>query len=102
MHPPDNELYPIGTNILNNKIMSYILDTKYYLSTEGYSFMYREDRYDKNTIHVEMFRDGEKVHKQMAKSINYGVDKTHHQIINELESKIMLNQLDPTGLKQTV
>lgn len=82
--------------------MTYQLDKTYYLSTEGYQFRYRIDRYSATTTHVELFKDGNLIHKQMARSFGYGVDKTHTQIINELESKILLNQLDSTGLKQTV
>lgn len=82
--------------------MTYQLDKTYYLSTEGYQFRYRTDRYSASTTHVELFKDGNLVHKQMAKSLSYGVDKTHTQIINELESKVALNRLDPTGLKQPV
>lgn len=79
-----------------------ILGKKFFLSTDGYSFHYRQDRYSRNTIHVEMFRNSEIVHKQMAQSITYGVDMSHSQVINELEAKITLGQLDPTGLKQVV
>lgn len=83
--------------------MDYKLNQTYHLSTEGYSFSYRQDKYNPMTIHVEMFNDaGEKVHKQMAESKDYGISKSHHEIINELEVKIMLNKLDKTGLKQTV
>lgn len=83
-------------------MMDYKLNTTYRLSTDGYSFRYRQDRYNPNTIHVEMFNNGDLVHKQMATADRYGIDKNHHEIINELESKITLNQLDPTGLKQPV
>lgn len=83
--------------------MDFIIGKTYHLSTDGYSFSYRHDKYNPMTIHVEMFNDdGEIVHKQMAYSVDYGVNKSHHDIINELEVKIMLKELDPTGLKQRV
>lgn len=82
--------------------MKYELNKNYYLSTDGYRFTYRQDKYNPSTIHVEMFKSGEKVHKQIAASDTYGINKDHHEVINELESKIALNQLDPTGLKQII
>lgn len=82
--------------------MNYKLDTNYYLSTEGYVFRYRTDRYDPTTTHVELFKAGEVVHKQIAKSARYGIDHSHGQIINALEAKITMGHLDPTGLKQYV
>lgn len=82
--------------------MDFELDKTYWLSTDGFTFRYRKDRYNPMTVHVELFKNGDVVHKQMAKSADYGVSKSHHEIINELEAKILLNQLDRTGLKQTV
>jgi len=76
--------------------------TDYYLSTEGYTFRYRKDKYDPFTTHVEMFKEGVIVHKQMSESKNYGVYMNHHDVVNTLEALIMLNQLDPTGLKQII
>lgn len=74
---------------------------KYWLSTEGYSFHYRPDRYNPQMMtHVEMFKDGNVVHKICSKG--YGKEMTHHEVINALEVAIQLNQLDPTGLKQLV
>lgn len=82
--------------------MDYKLNNPYHLSTDGYTFKYRLDRYNPMTVHVELFKKGEVVHKQMAKSKDYNVDLTHHQIINTLEALISLNELDATGLKQRV
>lgn len=81
--------------------MDYELNKMYYLSSDGYSFKYRRDKYSPMLIHVEMFKNGKVCHKQIS-SGGYGIDLTHSQIINELEAKISLKQLDPTGLKQTV
>lgn len=77
-------------------------NTTYYLSTDGYNFKYRPDRYDPTTIHVEMFKEGNLVHKQIAHSELHKVSFDHHQVINQLEAKISLGELDPTGLKQIV
>ena len=74
----------------------------YHLSTEGYSFKYREDRYDRHITHVEMFNDGNVVHKIISSSIRHKVEMSHGQVINALEAAISLNELDPTGLKQVV
>lgn len=78
-----------------------VLDRFFFLSTDGYKFKYRHDRYDRQLIHVEMFKDGEIVHKQIAYG-GYGVSLTHAEVINLLEAKITLNTLDATGLKQIV
>ena len=77
-------------------------DKEYHLSTEGYSFKYRPDRYDPQTTHVEMFKDGKLVHKMMSESVRYKVKMNHLDVINELEAAIQLNELDSTGLKQIV
>lgn len=78
------------------------LDTFYYLSTDGYKFKYRRDRYTSSTIHVELFKDGAIVHKQMAVSVDYNINWSHHAIINTLEARIAFNELDRTGLKQII
>lgn len=83
--------------------IDYKLDTFYYLSTEGFKFKYRLDRYDRFITHVELFnQSGQVIHKEMAHSLRYNISKSHHQIINSLEARITLNELDPTGLKQEI
>lgn len=47
--------------------MDYVLNKMYWLSTGRYKFSYRKDRYNPNTIHVEMFFDGVVVHKTDGK-----------------------------------
>lgn len=78
------------------KAEDYELNKTYWLSTEGYSFRYRNDRYNDKIIHVEMLKDGVVVHKMQAQ------DSKHHDVINELEARITLNDLDPTGLNQFI
>jgi len=79
--------------------MDFKLNKTYYLPTDGYTIKYRQDNCNPLIIHVELFYE-QKVHKEMVKCVDYNIDKNHFQVINELESKILLNKLDPTGLNQ--
>ena len=80
--------------------MNITLDKTYFLSSDGFSFKYRVDRYNPNMVHVEMFHSNNVVHKICAKG--YGRKLQHHEVINALESAIQLKELDPTGLKQRI
>ena len=79
--------------------LDFELDRIYHLSS-GPPFKYRLDRYSPEIIHVEMFSGEKVIHKQIA--IGRGVNMTHHQVINALEAKLQLGQLDATGLLQII
>jgi len=68
---------------------------KYYLSTEGYYFMYRHDRNDKSILRATLYseNDGKPV-DDIRVSEGYGQpEKTHHQVINNFEAKITMGQI---------
>ena len=60
---------------------------KYYLSTEGYYFMYRHDVYNWDVMRVSLYADrsGERVDDIRVD------EKSRHDIINHFEASIMLN-----------
>ena len=68
---------------------------KYYLSTEGYYFMYRNDRNDNAVLRATLYR--EKNNEQVDDvrvSEGYGMPKkTHHDIINHFEARLTLKQI---------
>ena len=80
----------------------FVLNETFWLSTDNYSFHYRQDRYSPEIIHVELFNKNNLVHKQIVFSERYGIKLDHFQVINELESKILLNELNQNGLRQII
>lgn len=66
---------------------------QFYLSTEGYYFIYRQDKYDPLITRATLFNIvGNKV-DDIRVSAGYGQkEKTHFDVINEFESKITLNK----------
>jgi 23S rRNA-/tRNA-specific pseudouridylate synthase len=70
---------------------------KYWLSTEGLYFMYREDRYDPLAIRATLYaeKDNQQI-DDVRVSAGYGLPaKTHHQVINYFEARITLGQIKP-------
>lgn len=68
------------------------ISDKYYLSTEGYYFMYRHDKNDKSIWRATLYRDktNERV-DDVRVSEGYGIpEKSHHGIINYFEAKITM------------
>ena len=69
---------------------------KYYLSTEGYYFMYRPDKYDHEVLRATLYEDKNN-NKQLSDvrvSEEYGVPMLrHHQVINYFESQITLGRI---------
>lgn len=68
---------------------------KYYLSTEGYYFMYRHDKNDNSIMRATLYRDknNERV-DDVRVSEGYGQsEKTHHDIINYFETKLTLGHI---------
>lgn len=69
---------------------------RYYLSTEGFYFEYRADRYASGCIRAELFRtNGEKVLRSELNVLyeQYGIYLAHDQVINYYEAKISLGEI---------
>ena len=68
---------------------------KYYLSTEGYYFMYRHDKNDPSIWRVSLYSDrtNERV-DDLRVSEGYGIpEQTHHGVINHFEARLFLGQV---------
>jgi len=63
--------------------------TKWYLSTEGYYFKYREDRNDSNIIRATLYKtqdDSRVVDVRVSEALEWGIkEKSHHDLINYFE-----------------
>jgi len=68
---------------------------KYHLSTDGYYFKYRPDKFDPEIKRATLYRttNDERV-DDVRVSAGYGQpEKTHHQVINYFEARITLGQI---------
>lgn len=71
------------------------ISDKYYLSTEGFYFMYRHDKNDNSILRATLYRDktDERV-DDVRVSQGYGLpEKTHHNIINYFEARLTLGTI---------
>lgn len=67
---------------------------KFYLSTEGYYFMYRHDKYDNVIMRATLFnsKTSERV-DDVRVSDGYGlIEKTHTDVIDYFEARLLINQ----------
>jgi len=67
---------------------------KYHLSTEGYYFKYRYDKYDWVTVRATLYNDnGERVNdvRVSAGGIQEQEEKSHHDVINHFEVELICN-----------
>lgn len=60
------------------------LTNKFYLSTDGYFFFYRLDKYDKQKMRASLY---DKTGRVSDIGVN---DMTHHDVINCFEARITL------------
>lgn len=60
---------------------------KYYLSTEGYYFKYRKDKYDSSKIRADLYDEKtDNILKDIRVSAGYGLNhRSHHDVINAFE-----------------
>lgn len=67
---------------------------KYFLSTEGHYFKYRNDRNDNAIWRATLYREGSNgAVDDIRVSEGYGLpEKPHHQVINYFEAKITLGK----------
>lgn len=68
---------------------------KYYLSTEGYYFKYRTDKYDNKIWRATLYKEknNERV-DDVRVSEGYGLpEKTHHNVINYFEARLTLGTI---------
>lgn len=71
------------------------LHKKFYLSTEGYYFVYRPDKYNDNILRATLFDDKDRqidsirVKSSIEDSVRE-MDKPHTDVINAFESMITL------------
>jgi hypothetical protein len=69
-------------------------ETKYYLSTEGYYFVYREDRHDPDVKRATLYStDPKRVAPvdDVRVTAGYGLpEKSIHQLINHFEARLQL------------
>lgn len=68
---------------------------RYYLSTEGYYFMYRPDRNNSTIERATLYREKDNsVVDDVRVSEGYGQPaKSHHQVINYFEARLTLGQI---------
>jgi hypothetical protein len=87
-----------GTNLFLKLKFMIEEETKYYLSTEGYYFVFREDRNDPRIKRATLFSTNP---NRMAAVDDvrvregYGLpEKSIHQVINHFESRLYLKQIE--------
>ncbi|MCA0447662.1 MAG: hypothetical protein LCH54_15680 [Bacteroidetes bacterium] len=76
---------------MNDQMNPFETYKKYYLSTDGYYFVYRHDKYQITAYRVELFDKSEKVVDSIKLCVDEVNDKTHHQIIEKFEARILIN-----------
>jgi hypothetical protein len=65
----------------------------YSLSTDGYTFKYRPDKYDSDCIRADLYK-GENLVSSVRVSAGYGLPhRPHHNVINFFESEITLGRI---------
>lgn len=72
--------------------MKHELHKRFHLSSDGFFFEYRQDRYDATVIRAKLFRSGElEPIADVRVSEGYGQpEKSHHDVINHFEGRITL------------
>lgn len=67
---------------------------KYHLSTEGYYFIYRPDKYDREIVRATLYKTGTNdVVSDTWVTNKYGLpNRTHFNIINLFEAEVQLTQ----------
>jgi hypothetical protein len=69
-------------------------NTTFHLSTEGYCFRYRPDRYNPASVRAELFKrsTGHTLHTITVWSADHKIDMSQHDVINTFEAKLLLDE----------
>lgn len=71
--------------------MEQELNKKYWLSTEGYYFMYRPDKYNPEALRATLFDKSDKqLDSITVNNKDYGIKLNHTQVIDRFEVMVTL------------